>query len=140
MDHFLVKSFLFLSIYALSIFLFNAGMRKILNVKRKKRFSYNHVNDHHKKLDWMIRITFLILIVIGGIYHAFNMDQEGRVWYLQPYIMVFGFCLVSETVRAIFEKKHSENPNDYKFTLSQLAYLSITLLLFFTTEFFGIFT
>ncbi|KPL60297.1 DUF4181 domain-containing protein [Rossellomorea vietnamensis] len=140
MDHFLLKSFLFLSIYALLIFLFNAGMRKILNVKRKKRFSYNHVNAHHKKLDWMIRFTFLILIVIGGIYNASNLDQEGRVWYLEPHMLIFGFVLVSETVRAFFEKRHSANPNDYKFTLSQLAFLSITLLLFFTTEFFGIFT
>ncbi|MCR8847934.1 DUF4181 domain-containing protein [Rossellomorea sp. SC111] len=140
MDHFLLKSFLFLSIYALLIFLFNAGMRKILKVKRKKRFSYNHVNDHHKKLDWMIRITFLILIVVAGIYNASNLDQDGRVWYLEPYMMVFGLVLVSETVRAFFEKRHSENPNDYKFTLSQLAFLSITLLLFLTTEFFGIFT
>jgi Domain of unknown function (DUF4181) len=140
MADFLLKSFLFLSIYALLIFLFNAGMRKILNVKRKKMFSYNHMNERHKKIDWTIRFTFLFLIVIVGVYNTYTLGPEGEVWYLKPYILIFGFVLVSEAVRAIFEKRHSENPNDYKFTLSQLAFLSITLLLFFTTEFFGIFT
>ena len=139
MNHFLLKSFLFLSIYALLIFLFNIGMRRILNVKRKKRFSYNHLNDRHKKMDWVIRITFVILIVVGGFYNTFNLGPENKVWYLESYMLLFGFVLVSETVRAVFEKRHAENPNDYKFTLSQLTFLTVTLVLFYTTEFFGIF-
>ena len=140
MNHFLLISFLFISIYALVIFLFNAAMRKLLNVKRKKLFSYHHLNENHKKIDWMIRITFLILIVVGGFYNTFTLGPEEKVWYLESYSLLYAFVLVSETVRAVFEKRHSDNPNDYKFTLSQLTFLTITLLLIYTTEFFGIFT
>ena len=140
MDHFLLKSFLFLSIYALLIFLFNIGMRKILNVKRKKMFSYNHLNERHKKIDWSIRISSVILIIAASFYNTFTLGPEHRVWYLEPYILLFVFLLVSESVRAVFEKRFAQNPNDYKFTLSQMTFLTVTLVLFYSTEFFGIFS
>ncbi|MCA1060498.1 DUF4181 domain-containing protein [Rossellomorea aquimaris] len=140
MDSIWLNFFLFLSIYALIIFLFNAGMRRLLNVKRKQIFSYHHLNETHKKVDWTIRMAFVVLIIAGVFFHISNPDSIGKVWYLETHILVFGFILLSESVRAVFEKKHSDNPNDYKFTLAQLTFLTATLLLFFTTGFFGIFT
>ncbi|WP_179884983.1 DUF4181 domain-containing protein [Bacillus sp. AFS015802] len=140
MDAFWIKAFLFLAIYGLLIFLFNAGMRKVLNVKRKKVFSYHHLSEKHKKIDWTIRIIAAIFIIVGGFYNTFTLGPERKVWYLESYVLLFAFVSVSESVRAAFEKRLSDNPNDYKFTLSQLAFLTVTLLLFYTTEFFGIFT
>jgi undecaprenyl pyrophosphate phosphatase UppP len=138
MSDFWLKFFLFLLIYGLLIFFFNRVMRKWLKVKKKKLFSYNHLNKKHKKVDWIIRITFVILIIVGGFYNAIQNPLE-RIWFLETHIVVFAFILASETVRAVMEKRYAENRNDYKYTLSQLGFISLSLLLIFTTNFFGLF-
>jgi hypothetical protein len=113
-------------------------MRKWFKVKKKKLFSYNHLNEKHKKVDWIIRITFVILIIVGGFYNAIQNPLE-RIWFLETHIVMFAFILASETVRAVMEKRYAENRNDYKYTLSQLGFISLSLLLIFTTNFFGLF-
>lgn len=50
MGSLLLKVIIFLVLYALVIILFNTVMRKKLKVKRKKIFSYNHLNEKLKKL------------------------------------------------------------------------------------------
>ena len=45
---------LFLIAWALAISIFEFAVRKLLGVERKKWFSYNHVNDRHKKADWIV--------------------------------------------------------------------------------------
>jgi signal transduction histidine kinase len=138
MSDFWLKFFLFLLIYGLLIFFFNRVMRKWFKVKKKKLFSYNHLNEKHKKVDWIIRITFVILIIVGGFYNAIQNPLE-RIWFLETHIVMFAFILASETVRAVMEKRYAENRNDYKYTLSQLGFISLSLLLIFTTNFFGLF-
>jgi formate hydrogenlyase subunit 3/multisubunit Na+/H+ antiporter MnhD subunit len=138
MDSLWLKFILFITSYALLIFLFNKGMRKWFKVKKKKLFSYHHLNGKHKKIDWMIRITFVILIFVGGFYNA-TLPPLDRMWFLETHILLFVFVLLSETVRAIMEKRYAENRNDYKFTISQLAFLSFSLLLIFSTDFFWVF-
>jgi hypothetical protein len=134
MDQLWLKFILFIVSYALLIFLFNKGMRKWFKVKKKKLFSYHHKNEKHKKLYWTIIITFAALIVVGGIYNA-TLPLLERMWFLETHILLIAFVIVSETVTAFMEK----NRNDYKFTISQLAFLSLTLLLFVSTDFFGLF-
>jgi Domain of unknown function (DUF4181) len=58
---------------------------------------------------------------------------------LGTYILLIFLVILSETVRAVMEKRYAENRNDYKFTISQLAFLSFSLLLIFSTDFFGVF-
>ncbi|MEC5424740.1 DUF4181 domain-containing protein [Virgibacillus sp. C22-A2] len=55
---FWLKLILALTLFALLLIAFNAVMSKWLKVEKKKFFSYNHVNEKHKKVDWIIRITF----------------------------------------------------------------------------------
>ncbi len=112
-------------------------MRKWLNVEKKKWFSYNHLNEKHKKLDWMIRITFLLLLLISFFYNV-TQDPFDRIWYLETHILLFVFIIASETVRAVMEKRYADNRNDYKFTISQLAFIALSILLFYTTNFFGL--
>ena len=50
---------LFLTIVITLFLLFNAVMRNWLKIEKKKLFSYNHINEKHKKIDWTIRIVFL---------------------------------------------------------------------------------
>ncbi|MGF3104436.1 DUF4181 domain-containing protein [Rossellomorea sp. DUT-2] len=138
MDPFWLKFILFIAGYALLIFLFNKGMRKLFNVKKKKIFSYHHLNEKHKKIDWTIRITFALLIVVGGFYNATQSPLE-RIWFLKTHILLIVLILLSETVTAVMEKRYAENRNDYKFTISQLVFLSLSVLLIFSTDFLGLF-
>ncbi|RBP06204.1 DUF4181 domain-containing protein [Rossellomorea aquimaris] len=138
MDQFWLKAFLFIASYALLIFLFNKGMRKWFKVKKKKHFSYHHLNKKHKWIDWTIRITFAILIVIGGFYNATQPPLE-RMWFFETHVLLIVLFTLSETVTAVMEKRYAENRNDYKFTISQLVFFSLSLLLIFSTDFFGVF-
>ncbi|MEG0386620.1 MAG: DUF4181 domain-containing protein, partial [Solibacillus sp.] len=90
-------------------------MRKRLNVERKKIFSYNHINDKHKKIDWIIRITFTFFMIIGFFINI-NRDSLTPIWFLETHILLFAFITVSEIVRIIMEKRYAENKNDYIFS------------------------
>ena len=115
------------SIYGICLFLINNFASKWLKVKKKKFFSYDYVNDKHKKIDWIIRITFVSFIIIGGFINI-NRDSLNTLWSLQAAILIFASIIVSEIVRIIMEKIYSENKNDYIFTAIQLVVTSIFLL------------
>ena len=124
---FFAHLFLIVSIYGICLFLINKFTSKWLNVKKKKLFSYDYVNDKHKKIDWIIRITFVFFIIIGGFINI-SRDSLNPLWSLQAPILIFASIIVSEIVRIIMEKIYSENKNDYIFTAIQLVVTSIFFL------------
>jgi uncharacterized membrane protein len=71
-----------LAIFILLVAAFNATMRKRLNVEKKKFFSYNHVNDKHRKIDWTIRIAFMGVLLIGFFVNI-TRDFADQLWFLQ---------------------------------------------------------
>ena len=101
-------------------------LRRLLNVKKKKTFSYNHVNDVHKKLDWTIRIatglaSFALLI--------------SEVFTIIPFLLILlGSLILSEGVRAFFEWKHSSEPKHSILTLAELFFMGAAAVVFFQTE------
>jgi len=101
-----------------SIALFNAIMRKVLNVKRRKFFSYNFVNDFHKKGEWILRISFVIIYIVIAAYDAIN-----------PFFFyaLIAFAISLSGFRAIVEKKYAENSMDYIFTLSELGFAMVII-------------
>lgn len=110
-----VKIVIFIIGCFVSIMIMNAVLRKVLNIEKRKFFSYNFVNDIHKKGEWIIRISFVLIftaIYIYGVYNPFT-----------PYFIyaaiVFGLLLSG--FRAIIEKKYAENPRDYIYTLSEMG-------------------
>nr|WP_255731303.1 DUF4181 domain-containing protein [Solibacillus sp. MA9] len=127
-----------MSIFGLFLFLINKFLRKWLNVKKKKLFSYNHVNDKHKKIDWTIRIIFIFFLFISFFINV-NRDPLEHIWFLETHILMFVFIIVSEIVRVIMEKRYAENKNDYIFSAIQLVVISIFLLSVFSTDFYGLF-
>ncbi|ASK63841.1 hypothetical protein CFK37_17590 [Virgibacillus phasianinus] len=111
--------FLFLSFILLLVF--DILMRKLLGVKKKKFFSHNHVNELHKKIDWILRITTILVFILA----QFLFYPEH---FLLPYI-IFTVLMVSiEIVRAVMEWKFAENPKDYLFTLSQIGLITVIYL------------
>lgn len=130
--------FLFLLMIGLLIFLFNAILRKILKVKKKKRFSYNYLNERHEKIDRAIRITFIVAMIIGGIINIAR-SPSSPILFLQPHFILFVSVFSSEIVRAVMEWKHAENKNDAIFTVLQLIFLTILVFSIYITDFFGFF-
>ncbi|KHF39347.1 DUF4181 domain-containing protein [Halalkalibacter okhensis] len=126
-----------LAIILLLLYLFNSIMRKWLKVEKKKFLSYNHVNEQHKKIDWIIRVLTIVVILLGYVITLMRGPTE-MIWFLQPWFILFVFIVVSEMVRAVMERKYAENPNAYKFTISQLIFLLILFFTLYKTGFFGL--
>jgi Domain of unknown function (DUF4181) len=139
LDNFWLKLFLLLAIYGVLISVFNMVMRKWFKVEKKKFFSYNHLNNLHKKIEWSIRIIFLVLLIVGTIINLMRINKDlEKIWFLETYILMFVFIIVTEIIRAFMERKYAANKNDYLFTIIQLVFISILLSLTFTTDYFGL--
>lgn len=132
------KLILVLSTFGLFLFLINKFLRKWLNVEKKKLFSYDYVNDKHKKIDWTIRIIFIFFLSIS-VFINVNREPLKHIWFLETHILLFVVIIVTEIVRVIMEKRYADNKNDYIFSTIQLIVISIFLLSVFSTDFFGLF-
>lgn len=134
---FWLKLLFLLTVFSVLMISFNAIMRRWLGVEKRKAFSHNHVNDKHKKIDWSIRLIFIAIMVIGGFINVTMIPREPYL-FLQPWFLFFVLIFVTETVRAVMERRYAKNPNAYVFTVFQLVFTMILLILIFTTDFFGI--
>ncbi|MER2111665.1 MAG: DUF4181 domain-containing protein [Solibacillus isronensis] len=137
MDNVLTSLILISSIFGLVLFFINKFLRKWLNVEKKEFFSNNFVNQKHKKIDWTIRITFIVVVLFGFFVNV-SEDPSSHIWLLQPHILMFGLIFVTELVRIVMEKRYAANKNDYIFTTVQLVVISMFLLAVFSTDFFGL--
>ncbi|WP_273833944.1 DUF4181 domain-containing protein [Guptibacillus sedimenti] len=135
METFWITVILVLSAFCLGLYYLNKALRKWLKVEKKSMFSYNHVNGTHRKIDWAIRISFMLLLISSLFINIERIPLE-PLWYLQTHIIMFVFIIVLETARAIMEKLYAENKNDYLFTLFQLGIIVAFLLSLFRTNFF----
>ncbi|SDJ83584.1 DUF4181 domain-containing protein [Sediminibacillus albus] len=121
--------FLGLSVF---IFVLNTILRKLLNVEKKKWFSFHFVNDLHKKVDWTFRILFVAASFI------LLMRQPVNIVY--PLLLTLVFLLLQEGFRAYLEWKFKPDTNDYIFTLSQIGIVLIYFLLIVQLDLFSLFS
>ncbi|MGE7909672.1 DUF4181 domain-containing protein [Lysinibacillus xylanilyticus] len=129
---------LFLIVVVLVINIFGFVIRKVLGVERKKWFSYNHINERHKKLDWSVRIIFMSLFFISSYYMIDN-DTLGIPWYFETWFILIVFLITSEMLRAFMEWKYAENKKDFVATIAEMVFMIIIVFLVITTGFFGLF-
>lgn len=104
---------LFLLGTASSIFLVNLSLRKILDVEKRKFFSTEHVNDLHKKWDRVLSVGAAIVVFVM----SFALIEYGPVISIYLMILTAVIGILQVMVRAVFEKKHAENPHEYMYTL-----------------------
>lgn len=116
-----VKIIIFIIGCFVSIMTSNAVLRKVLNVKKRKFFSYNFVNDLHKKGEWIIRISFFVIFIAINIY---VINNSFTPYFIYAFI---AFGIILSGFRAIIEKKYAENPRDYLYTLSELGFAFIII-------------
>lgn len=120
-----LKLLLFLIVTVILFIAFHNIMKRIFKAKEIRLFktTIHHVNETHKKIDWTIRFTFLALLLLSYVME----------WMLLH--MVFVCAMVTDTVRAIMEFKHAENPNVYKLTISHLIFFIVFYAAFLFTIF-----
>ncbi|MER2192240.1 MAG: DUF4181 domain-containing protein [Solibacillus sp.] len=123
---------------ALLLIIFNYTVRKLLGVGRKKPFSYHHMNQKHKKLDWSVRIVFIIIAVFIHLSTENNTEFD-TPWYFQIWFITVIFLIVSELLRAFMEWKYAENRKAFLATILELLLVISIIILTITTNFFGIF-
>lgn len=129
---------LFLISMWLLIVAFSFGMSKLLKVEREKWFSYNHINDLHKKIDWAIRITFTITLLVSTYYMIYS-DSSETVWYFETWFLLIVFVAISESVRAYMEWRYIENRKVYVLTILEMVFMIVLVTFIVTTNFFGLF-
>ncbi len=133
-----IKLFLFIGILLLLSFIFSFLMRNFLNVEKRKAFSYNHVNEKHKRIDRIIRTSFIIILLITQIFIIARVIKE-PTWYLKTPSLIIIFSVASGIVRAFMEWKYAENRKEYIFTISELSFTLILVLILLSTNFFNFF-
>ena len=135
---FWIKLFSVVGIFLLISFVFNTIMRKYLKVDKRKTFSYNHVNEKHKKIDWAIRIITIIAMIVLTFIGTYKHNNEG-LWGFVPSISIFVSIAITEMVRVFMEWKYSANPKAYIFTLSQLLFLMVLFWITIKSDFYNLF-
>lgn len=108
---FWLKLIILITILGLIIFSFNAIMRTLLKVEKKKLFSNTHINETHKKVDWSIRITVIVFMIFGFLYNVTRAPTEW-VWYLESWFLLCLMLVISESVTAYMEWKYGTNRKD----------------------------
>ena len=112
-------------------------LRKSFNIEKVKRnfFSYNHINNLHKKLDWMIRITTAIVLIVCLYLIVFG-DFSINL-FLIALIITSG---IEYAISAFFEWRHSENPKESIITISEMFIVIFVLFVIIQFDLLALFT
>lgn len=131
------KFLLILAVLLSLIIGFEVIMTKYLKLDKRKPFSYNHVNGKHKKIDWLIRIVFIISLFITSF--ILKRNPEISNWNIKTEFLIIIFLIISEATRAFMEWKYGENPKTYILTISRLLFISILIWVTLYLDLFKLF-
>ncbi|MYL71580.1 DUF4181 domain-containing protein [Halobacillus litoralis] len=126
-----------LTIVSVLLVSFNTIIRKWLKVERKRILSYNHVNEKHKRIDWIIRIIAVISLILGYSINIMSYPAN-TYWFLQPWYIIIVFLVVAELGRAVMERKYAQNSNAYKVTILEMTFILLIYISILTTDFWGL--
>ncbi|SIT88979.1 DUF4181 domain-containing protein [Edaphobacillus lindanitolerans] len=116
---------------------FTYVIKRWAGVKKGKWFTWDYVNDRHRKLDKWIRITFIVPYLIYLVPAIMTGWNERAPWYLQTWALLVAFFGVLTLFQAFMEKKYSDNPRAYLATLGDGAFIIALLLIVIRSGFFG---
>ncbi len=131
------KLILLMFILAVAWTIFDAIARKLLKVEKRKFFAAHHVNEKHKRIDWLISLVAIVCVIIGL---AINITRDPMewFWFWEPWFIMLLFLAATQIVKAIMERKYAENADMYKVTISNTVFISIMFLSLFMTDFWGL--
>ena len=124
--------FFFLVVFVINSVL-KFTLRKLFKIEPSKRefFSYNHINDQHRKIDWFVRYGTLIAGLV--LLYFVALGDYPPSYYLAA---VIAFIAVDQVVRAFFEWRASENPKQSILTLIQMAVFVAAVVVVIQFNFF----
>lgn len=101
-------------------------LRKALKIEKEKKpfFSYNHINNLHRKIDWGMRGTSVIVIIITNM--LVIVENYPNYFLLLPIFII----VLDYPIRAFFERKYSQNPKQYILTISEGVLMLLVLVIF----------
>ncbi|MCM3618248.1 DUF4181 domain-containing protein [Sutcliffiella horikoshii] len=101
-------------------------LRRAFSIDKSKKdfFSYNHINDLHRKVDWGIR---LIILVVNLVLFFMIIEDIVPIYFVVIALLVL--IIVDRLVHAFFEWKYSDNPKDAILTLSDMIIMVIAVVL-----------
>ncbi len=134
----LIKIFAILAVLALINVSANVLLRRKLGIQKPKTLRPYHVNGLHKKFERLL-LGLGMLLVVFGYFFTINQLPEPPLLIAQPFFLLMLTLYSFEILRAIMERKYARNPNAYKFTIIQIAYISVVLIAILMTGFFGIY-
>lgn len=136
-QYFWLKLIVLVSILGFSILFFDVIMRKILGLKKEKLFTNSHVNALHKKIDWIIRIIFIVAMIVGAIYNVSRQPME-RFLILEPYAILLILTYITEMITAAMQWKYVADKKESILTICRLVFITVLLFILYTTDFFGL--
>lgn len=107
-------------------------LRKIFHIQKVKRkiFSYNYINEQHRKIDkWIRLITAITLIALSWLLIE---DKEYLLLYIIGMLILF---VLDHLVRAFYEWKHSECPKQAILTVTEMVIMVSAVMTFYRTIF-----
>lgn len=110
-------------------------LRHLLKIEKVKKelFSFNHVNELHRKIDKGLRtfstITLLILTCVLVVFYPDFM-------YLFL-IAIMTFMVLDYLVRAFFEWKYTQHPKQAILTLTEMCLIVLAIILVIELKLLG---
>ncbi|ARJ37703.1 hypothetical protein SporoP8_01675 [Sporosarcina ureae] len=102
-------------------------LRRLLKIEKvkKKFFSYNHINESHRKIDKFLRIFSTISLIT--LYSMLLFYRE-ELLYLFFFAMV-GFAILDYLIRAFFEWKYTHDPKQSILTVTEMLIIVATIII-----------
>ncbi|GGB46014.1 hypothetical protein GCM10011409_24460 [Lentibacillus populi] len=113
----------FLIIMAVVVFLvavIPAFLRRWMGADKRKWFSYNYINEFHKKGDWTLRVIFIFSVIACGV-----------IFIARPLILILisaFFTVIQLGFQTYVEWRFSENRSNYKLTLIEISLITVTVV------------
>ena len=121
----------------LAIALFSLVIRRMMGVRQRKWFSYDHINERHRKLEWRVRIGFIIIILLNTVIVFATGAVEDPPWYMEVWWLIFVFVVVTELLRAYMEYRFVDDRKAMAATLSEAIFDAVLLGSAIATGFYG---
>ena len=102
-------------------------LRKLLKIEKVKKefFSYNHINELHRKIEMGLRIFSAITILLVSCVLIFYFEDLIYLVLIAPIV----FMVLDYTVRAFFEWKYTQYPKQSILTLTEMFLFLIAIII-----------
>lgn len=121
-----LKVALFLAVLFGGTWLVNWILRKSFNIEKEKKvwFSYNHVNNLHKKIDWGLRIV--TMLIMFGVLYLMIFKGYSVAFYMLTFV---AFMFIDSSVKAFFQWKYSDQPKQWILTMGEITFLVMVAII-----------